>query len=68
LLHRKLYDNTSIEDYRAKIYLGNRNFIAEHNQRYALGLETFDMAVNEFADLTREEFLKYYTDGLLETR
>jgi hypothetical protein len=35
--------------------------IAKHNQRYALGLETYEMGINQFSDLTFEEFLQKFT-------
>jgi len=36
-------------------------FIMTHNKRFAKGLETYDLAVNKFADLDRIEFKALYT-------
>ena len=43
------------------IYIQNARFVEEHNQRYSQGLESFDLEVNQFADMTSEEFGQMYT-------
>jgi Cathepsin propeptide inhibitor domain (I29) len=60
LKHNKVYDTLSEEQYRYGVYLENRDFIAQHNQRYALGLETYEMGLNDLADLTHDEFLQQF--------
>ena len=39
-----------------KIFLKNRNKIAEHNKLFNEGNVTFEMGLNEYSDLTSEEF------------
>merc|ERR1712055_585036 len=59
-------------DIRKSIFAANLKFIENHNAEHALGLHTFTVGVNQFADLTNEEFVKQFTgfaaaDGLPET-
>jgi cathepsin L len=61
LEHKKIYGSIEEERYRLSIYLENRDLIAQHNQRYALGLETYEMGLNHLADLTYEEVVQLYT-------
>jgi len=39
-------------------------FIEKHNTEHALGLHTFTVGINKFADLTNEEFVKQYTGAI----
>lgn len=55
----KNYKSPSEETYRANIFSKNIKSIEMHNARYEKGLETYKQAVNEFADMTTEEFLAY---------
>jgi cathepsin L len=71
LEHNKVYDSLTEEQYRYRVYLDNRDFIAQHNQRHALGLETYELGVNHLTDLTYEEVLQQFagtsmdrTDGV----
>ncbi|XP_076259752.1 cathepsin L-like proteinase [Rhynchophorus ferrugineus] len=57
LKHEKLYKNQSEETQRFTIFRKNLELINEHNKRYEEGLETYTMAINQFADMTSEEFL-----------
>merc|ERR1712216_356822 len=41
---------------RFAVFKANLKKIAEHNKLYEAGEETFHMAVNQFADMTSEEF------------
>jgi cathepsin L len=61
LEHKKVYDSFFEERYRYNVYLANRELIANHNQRYAMGLETYEMGINRLADLTYEEILIKFT-------
>jgi hypothetical protein len=58
--HGKQY-SPSEAVFRLKQFSENYKFIAEHNKRHALGLETYDLALNQFADLDRVEFKALYT-------
>lgn len=41
---------------RMQIYTENKKMIEEHNQRFAEGLESFSVQINQFGDMTDEEF------------
>ncbi|XP_017031315.1 cathepsin L1-like [Drosophila kikkawai] len=56
LEHRRIYQNAAEERFRLKVFSENRNAIIEHNQRFAAGKVSFKLAINEYADLTSEEF------------
>jgi len=49
-----------VEFYRYNIWKKNLDFIENHNQRYSQGLVSFDLAMNQFGDLTNEEFGKMF--------
>jgi len=46
---------------RKNIFANNLRFIEKHNAEHALGLHTYTVGVNQFADLTNEEFVEQYT-------
>jgi len=48
-------------DNRKTVFANNLKFIEKHNAEHALGLHTFTVGVNQFADLTNEEFIKQFT-------
>ncbi|TOF89230.1 hypothetical protein CGJ15_24675 [Vibrio parahaemolyticus] len=50
------YVDAEEEVYRLKVFQDNLNYIEEHNKKFANGEVTFDLAVNQFADMTNEEF------------
>jgi len=50
------YSNPTEEAFRKKIFLNNLMAIDQQNQRYDEGKSTFTMGVNQFADLTTQEF------------
>jgi len=58
-LHGKQYSPTEF-DYRNSVYYANLNKIALHNYEN----HTWTMGVNQFADLTAEEFKARYTGGI----
>jgi C1A family cysteine protease len=60
LEHGKQYSESE-KLYRYKRFAENYVFITEHNKRFAMGLEQYDLAVNKFADLNRPEFKAIYT-------
>jgi len=51
----------SEHDLRKNIFASNLKFIEKHNAEHDLGLHTFTVGVNQFADLTNEEFVKQFT-------
>jgi hypothetical protein len=58
--HGKTY---SVEEkvFRFGKFLANYIFVQHHNARFDQGLETYDLALNKFADLDRVEFKATYT-------
>jgi C1A family cysteine protease len=56
----KNYANLQELEQRFAIFVSNLELIYNHN----LGNETFTMGINQFADLTAEEFKTQYTGGL----
>ncbi|KAL7732354.1 hypothetical protein ACLKA6_004338 [Drosophila palustris] len=52
----KLYKDVMEERERLIVYLNNMQLIKRHNQRYAAGKESYEMGVNQFTDLSPEEF------------
>lgn len=48
-------------DIRKNIFAANLKFIEKHNAEHALGHHTFTVGINQFADLTNEEFVKQFT-------
>ena len=53
--HGKTY-TVSEESYRIGVWLKNLEFVEAHNQRARAGLETYEVEMNSFADLSSEEF------------
>jgi len=54
--HNKIYASRAEEQARYLQFQSNLKFIEEHNLRYNLGLQTFTVGVNAFADMHPEEF------------
>lgn len=52
----KSYASQAEDRYRKSIYDQNQKFVDEHNLRFEQGLVTFDLEMNQFADMTTEEF------------
>ena len=48
---------------RRAIFNNNAALVAAHNAKHAAGEATFTMALNDFADLTSEEFRARYVGG-----
>ncbi|CAH2009803.1 unnamed protein product [Acanthoscelides obtectus] len=54
--HGKTYRSLLEEKRRFDIFKSNLRVIDEHNQRFNNGEETFEMRINQFGDLSQEEF------------
>ncbi|XP_054277596.1 procathepsin L-like [Macrosteles quadrilineatus] len=54
--HERLYGDEKEEHTRKEIFMNNLNFIREHNKKHERGEVTFTVGVNQFADMTIEEF------------
>jgi C1A family cysteine protease len=61
LEHGKAYYDQQEESYRKGVFAANLEMIRSHNEEHAAGKHTFTMAMNEFGDLTFEEFHAKYT-------
>ena len=59
-LHGKTYSDLGEKQFRLGVWLKNYAYVSAHNAKYAAGEETFDVEMNEFADLTSEEFGEKY--------
>uniref|UniRef100_A0A034WKX1 Protein CTLA-2-alpha n=1 Tax=Bactrocera dorsalis TaxID=27457 RepID=A0A034WKX1_BACDO len=61
--YKKQY-NSNLEDaHRRIIFCKNLRMIDAHNERYKRGEVTFEMGVNQFADMSHEEFLRWLHTG-----
>lgn len=58
--HLKRYQTAEEEIRRKSIFFETLLEIESHNERYFQGLETFQMGVNQFSDMTDEEFEQIY--------
>ncbi|XP_029640526.1 cathepsin L1-like isoform X1 [Octopus sinensis] len=55
---RKEYRNAETENFRRAIWKENGNFINQHNLEADMGIHTFWMDMNEYADLSNREFVE----------
>ncbi|ALC40945.1 Cp1, partial [Drosophila busckii] len=58
------YKSLKEELQRREIFISNKRLINEHNKRFRAGLESFEKGVNQFSDLTFEEFERLYLSKL----
>lgn len=56
----KVYRLSNEEQVRKEIFSKNLMEIEEHNERYAAGKESYEKGINQFSDLTYEEFARVY--------
>ncbi|XP_068201401.1 procathepsin L-like [Palaemon carinicauda] len=54
----KSYETPEDESYRKSVFDANNKLVKDHNELFRQGQETFDLKINEFADLTNEEFTR----------
>ncbi|XP_060655755.1 cathepsin L-like [Drosophila nasuta] len=57
----KSYDNEFEERFRMQVFEDNKRIIDTHNERFAIGEETYEMGFNEYTDLLDKEF-----DGMFD--
>jgi len=55
-VHGRDYSSHEELEERFAIFQQNQNLINQHNAEVKMGLHTFTMAINKFADLTHDEF------------
>lgn len=60
-VQEKTYKSAREESTRFAIFQENLKKIEAHNAKYEKGEETYMMGVNQFTDLTEEEFAKLYS-------
>lgn len=58
---RKVYKDLTEENYRCKVFGEALDELELHNARYELGLESWYQGINQFSDLTTEEFVSQHT-------
>ena len=66
MMHSKSYADRAEESRRYKIYMENCHLIAKHNQKYATNEVSYKMGINEFTDMTSEEFLETMTTNVYD--
>lgn len=54
--HNKHYPNADEEQARMKNFMDNSKEIAEHNKLYQAGQVSYEKGLNEFSDMTHDEF------------
>jgi len=59
--YRRAFFDSRDESYRKSVFLSNLRKITLHNEEESNGLHTYTMAMNEFGDMTTEEFFTKYT-------
>jgi len=60
LKYQRNYLSSDEHDNRKAVFAENLKLIQKHNVEEALGLHTYTLGVNEFADQTHEEFTKQF--------
>uniref|UniRef100_A0A0L8HP87 Cathepsin propeptide inhibitor domain-containing protein n=2 Tax=Octopus bimaculoides TaxID=37653 RepID=A0A0L8HP87_OCTBM len=65
---RKEYRNAEIENFRRAMWEENANFINEHNLEADMGIHTYWLGMNEYADLSNREFQEMMTGFLPQNR
>merc|ERR1712117_837046 len=56
-LYEKAYDSMTDEKHRMKIWVDNLIHINKHNLLYKEGKKSYKVEMNQYADMTSEEFL-----------
>jgi len=54
--HNKSYDTTEEESARFHVFIDNHRKIETHNSEYEAGRKSFQLGMNQFGDMTNEEF------------
>jgi hypothetical protein len=57
--YQKNYPNPADDLKHFKIYKKNKSKITAHNIRFANGLETFEMGINQFTDIGKKQMSSY---------
>jgi len=62
--YRKDFLSGQEHDARKAIFSDNLNFIEKHNAEHAMGLHTYTVGINQFADMTNKELRERYLGNL----
>jgi len=54
--HGKSYATTEEEIARFNIFIENQRLVDDHNEGFKAGIHTFELGINQFADMTNQEF------------
>jgi cathepsin L len=54
--HSKAYESEEEHRLRFKVWSNNLELVESHNAEFARGRQTFDLAMNRFADMTNSEY------------
>ncbi|KAF3452082.1 hypothetical protein FNV43_RR08178 [Rhamnella rubrinervis] len=60
----RTYEDEAEKEMRSKIFMENVRYVENFNKQ---GSHSYKLSINEFADLTTDEFLKYYTGSNMPT-
>ncbi|CAF2058406.1 unnamed protein product [Rotaria magnacalcarata] len=63
-VHNKHYTNVREEQYRLRVFKRNIAMIDQHNLEADMGLHSYRLKTNQFADMTHEEFVQTMLTGL----
>ncbi|MCE2196802.1 hypothetical protein GQ599_09715, partial [Streptococcus thermophilus] len=55
-IHSRKYVDAEEEQYRRSVFEHNLQYVKEFNEKYERGEVTFNLAMNQFGDMTNEEF------------
>ncbi|KAJ3648354.1 hypothetical protein Zmor_020164 [Zophobas morio] len=66
--YNKSYANAWEENFRKQIFLEKLKLVEEQNRKFEKGLSSFSVAINRFADLSREEVFKTKSDSEVEEK
>ncbi|XP_013415102.1 cathepsin L1 [Lingula anatina] len=67
-VHKKHYINQEEELHRRKIWEDHIELIAKHNREYDMGLHTYTLGINEYADMSNEEFVQTMNRYVMSNR
>nr|QOV03092.1 cathepsin L3 [Mahanarva fimbriolata] len=57
LQHKKQYKSDTEEKFRMKIFMENSHKVAKHNKLYEMGLVSYKLKINKYADMLHHEFV-----------
>ncbi|RZC33185.1 Peptidase C1 and/or Inhibitor I29 domain containing protein [Asbolus verrucosus] len=63
--YQKNYSNAEEESFRKQLFQKKLQQFEEHNERFRHGLETYEIGINQFTDMTDEE-MRPYIHGLIQ--